>query len=570
MDENDENAAEELFLEFLRRQDSGEDPDFEAFVSENAEHETHLRSLLRDQEAFEQWKSEFNLGPLEQQDSDTVEIRKRDRVWDEAAHRVLTNLRNQSPRQWPYVVRKSLGRGSFGVVREVEEPNLRRRLAMKSVLPVAELSPGSPGRKKFQKRINRFFEEAQILGQLNHPGIVPLHGLGVDPGGRAYFTMRLVKGRDLTDVLARAREGRSGWNRARVLEVLLKVCDAMAYAHSKGVVHRDLKPDNIRVGRYGESYVMDWGLARALGRADSKDLRLRDKWTGFDEERPNESQIHGHLSEMGLATGGGTSIVSTDRNDPDGKDETPLMTMDGDVVGTPAYMSPEQALGKLEAIGPRTDVYALGAILYHLLSGHAPYLHSGSVLSSYDLLELLRDHPPEDLATIAPKTPPELIGICERAMARDANLRTASMDQMAAELRSYLDEGLIQAAPATEPPKWLWPVALGVAALLAFSLGFWLRSQTGSAPAELETSPLMSELAQEADRDMAAQAELWLTLAERALGQGSNDKAQEHLDQALKLISELEPQDSNSDVARRARALNDRIAPKSSAPPSTE
>ena len=106
----------------------------------------------------------------------------------------------------------------------------------------------------------RFLEEAQVTGQLDHPGIVPVHELGLDSEGRVYFTMKLVKGEDLRSIFAQVETGEHGWNLTRALGVLLKVCDAMAYGHSKGVIHRDLKPANVMVGKFGEVYVMDWGL----------------------------------------------------------------------------------------------------------------------------------------------------------------------------------------------------------------------------------------------------------------------------------------------------------------------
>src|SRR5690606_23803914 len=142
--------------------------------------------------------------------------------------------------------------------------------------------------------------------------------------------------------------------------VLQKVCEAMSYAHDKGVIHRDLKPANIMVGRYGEVYVMDWGLAKILGREEARDVRLRPD-----------------------ASSGPTVIRSDRREHAADTPDSPLYTMDGDVVGTPAYMPPEQAEGDLEAMGPHSDVYAVGAMLYHLLAGHMPYVRTGERASNY-------------------------------------------------------------------------------------------------------------------------------------------------------------------------------------------
>jgi serine/threonine protein kinase len=141
------------------------------------------------------------------------------------------------------------------------------------------LGHGDPGKGETppvdEKTLGRFVEEAQVTGQLDHPGIVPVHEIGVDAEGRVYFTMRLVQGDDLRAVFEQLRAGQGGWTQTRVLGVILKVCEAMAFAHAKGVIHRDLKPANIMVGRFGEAYVMDWGLARVLDREDERDIRVR-------------------------------------------------------------------------------------------------------------------------------------------------------------------------------------------------------------------------------------------------------------------------------------------------------
>src|SRR5262249_13337677 len=159
-------------------------------------------------------------------------------------------------------------------------------------------------------------------------------------------------------------------------------------------VHRDLKPANVMVGRFGEVYVMDWGLARVLGRDDTKDVRLR---AARDE---GTDHVHSSLRD---------SVAGT---------ASPLVTMDGDIVGTPAYMSPEQAGGSLQAIGPASDLYAVGAILYHLLAGHAPYAVPEKKLDAIEIWRGVREGPPEPLRVRAADAPAELVAICEKAMAR--------------------------------------------------------------------------------------------------------------------------------------------------------
>jgi hypothetical protein len=205
----------------------------------------------------------------------------------------------------------------------------------------------------------------------------------------------------------------------------------MSYAHAKGVIHRDLKPGNVMVGRFGEVYVMDWGLAKVLGHEDERDLRIQDERTGLRSRR----------RELG-----------------EGSEDSPLVTMDGDVVGTPAYMSPEQAAGRVAEMGPQSDVYAVGAMLYHLLSGHMPYLSLGETASSWEVWQRVKAGPPRSLTHAAPEAPAELVAICERAMARSPVARYPDMAALADDLRAYLEHRVVQAyqtGSLAELRKWV-------------------------------------------------------------------------------------------------------------------
>ena len=260
-----------------------------------------------------------------------------------------------------------LGRGGMGDVRRVRDTELNRTLAMKIV------------RERLVYKDNamtRFLEEAQTAAQLQHPNIVPVHDIGTLPDGRVWFTMKDVRGRTLGDVTAEVHAaatfqwnpGANGWTFKRVLASFLSVCRAMAYAHERGVVHRDLKPDNVMVGRHGETYVLDWGLAKVIGRPERLvDLRVDPAGASTDTAIED------------------TTII-TERS---GSSPTSV----GSVEGTPAYMAPEQARGETEAIDARTDVYALGAILYHILSGCRPY--NGP--DSYEILVQALMGPPTPL-----------------------------------------------------------------------------------------------------------------------------------------------------------------------------
>ncbi len=237
---------------------------------------------------------------------------------------------------------KELGRGGMGVVLRVRDADLRREIAMKVLRPDRADTRSDQGKRD----LRRFIEEAQITGQLEHPGIVPVHELGCDAQGRVFFTMKMVRGEPLSEVLRRLRLGDGptveAWPLDRMLGVFLKICEALDFAHAHNVVHRDLKPANVMLGGFGEVLVMDWGLARVLD------------GTGKDSLVVN---IETDSTERRAAT----------------QAANPEFTLDGTVVGTPAYMAPEQARGQLAKIDARTDVFALGAILYEMLCLRPPY-----------------------------------------------------------------------------------------------------------------------------------------------------------------------------------------------------
>ena len=342
---------------------------------------------------------------------------------DARAQKELERLKGQAPRETRYRVLEALARGGMGAVYKVWDEDLRRQLAMKVAMERgAAEEPRAPGGRS----LARFLEEAQVTGQLDHPGIVPVHELGLDEHGRVYFTMRLVKGRSFEAILRLVRTGAEGWNPTRALFVLLRVCEAMAYAHQKGVIHRDLKPANVMVGRFGEVYVVDWGLARVLGREDLHDLRLAA--APAKEGETDELRASG------------------------------LYTMDGDIIGTPVYMSPEQANPRLGTLGPQADVYALGAVLYELLAGTPPYLRPGESKDPRVVVALLEGGPPRPVADLARGVSPELVAICEKAMERAPERRYPDMLSLAEDLRAYLEGrvvGAYEAGLLAECKKWV-------------------------------------------------------------------------------------------------------------------
>ena len=249
--------------------------------------------------------------------------------------------------------RRKIAQGGMGVIYELWDEDLERRVAMKAL--AAGPHDLGPGGTPPATKLERFLNEAKIIGKLDHPGIVPVHDLGIDQEGQPYFTMKLVEGSTLDVGFALASSEREGWTEARALGAILKVCEAVAYAHSKNVIHRDLKPSNIMVGRFGEVFVMDWGVARVLGQPDPRGVR------------PREHSI---------------------------ADRAPVRTLDGAVIGTPFYMSPEQACGDTEDIDTRTDVYAIGATLYKLLAGIPPFGDRSNSDSPHTVLAWVRAGPP--------------------------------------------------------------------------------------------------------------------------------------------------------------------------------
>ncbi len=242
-----------------------------------------------------------------------------------------------------YDVGKVVATGGMGAILSAKDLNIRRTVAMKVLL--------EPD-KAADDQILRFIEEAQITGQMEHPSIVPVHELGVDASGNVFYTMKFVKGVTLDDILFGIREADAEtiakYPLNSLLNIFLKVCDAIAFAHSKGVVHRDLKPENIMVGEFGEVLVMDWGLGKVL-RLDCKS----DQSDQSDSSDKLPSSFIDSLRSVSAAASG-------------------AMTMEGAVMGTPLYMSPEQAYGKVSEIDQRTDIYALGAILYSILTLNPP------------------------------------------------------------------------------------------------------------------------------------------------------------------------------------------------------
>ena len=280
------------------------------------------------------------------------------------------------------------------------DAELHREVALKQILEKHADDPVSR---------QRFVAEAEITGGLEHPGVVPVYGLGTYGGGRPYYAMRFIKGDSLkeaiehfhADVSLKNDPGRRSLELRKLLRRFLDVCNAIDYAHSRGVIHRDIKPANIILGKHGETLVVDWGLAKAVGRADPS--------VGEQTIAPSSS----------------------------GSSET----LPGSALGTPAYMSPEQACGDLDRLGPRSDVYSLGATLYCLLTGKPPF-------EGEDVGEILRKVQRGDFVPprqLDPSLDKALEAVCLKAMANKPGDRYPSCRALAEDIERWMADEPVSA-----------------------------------------------------------------------------------------------------------------------------
>ena len=307
-------------------------------------------------------------------------------------------------------------KGGLGEVFVAQDLELHREVALKEIQSRFADQPDSR---------SRFVLEAEITGGLEHPGIVPVYGLGQYADGRPFYAMRFIRGASLAEAIARFHRadgpGRDPGERSLELRKLLgrfvDVCEAIEYAHSRGILHRDLKPGNVMLGKYGETLVVDWGLAKSVGRG----------------ERTSET------GETTLQPSSGDSV------DP---------TLLGKAIGTPAYMSPEQAAGRLNDLGPASDVYSLGATLYSLMVGQPPFSGNdkGEILSRVERGDFPRPR------EVKPLVPAALQAICLKSMALQPADRYSSPQMLAEDIEHWLaDEpvGCYSEPPLVQARRWV-------------------------------------------------------------------------------------------------------------------
>jgi len=324
-------------------------------------------------------------------------------------------------------------RGGMGRILVAYDQYLKREVAIKELHPdVAE----------DESIVRRFIGEAEITAQLEHPGVVPIHRIGQGRDGLPYYTMKMINGATLQEAIKAYHRKPSKLELMNLVRRLVSVSKTIAFSHSKGVIHRDLKPANIMLGEHGETLVMDWGLAKPYNRG------IEDTYI---------------------------SIVHQT------KQSRPELTMVGAIVGTPAFMSPEQAMAEENMVGPLSDVFSLGTVLYYLLAGQTAF----SGRSTQEVLAKVRACNPVPPSQIKSSVPHGLEAICLKAMAKLPENRYQGASEFADDLCRWLDDEPISAKK--DPPwskifRWMLRntmVSIGIPAVLVFSLllssiGVWL------------------------------------------------------------------------------------------------
>ena len=359
---------------------------------------------------------------------------------------------------------ESIASGGLGQVSLARDSHLNRQVALKEILP--RYQNDSEKRK-------RFLREAEITGELEHPAIVPIYSVGFRENGSPYYAMRLIRGRTLRHVVeeyhreSNELERYSSMGFRRILGTFVEVCHAIEYAHTKGIVHRDIKPANIIVGENGETMVVDWGMAKKIGSEDKANDKANDDTVAMiDSDEPTVSG----------------------RNDD--------LTNEGVVLGTPAYMSPDQAAGKFERIGPSSDLFSLGATLYFILTGSAPYSGSShqeivrNAIAGRYLLPKRRQ----------PRIPASLEAICLKAMAIETDQRYSKINYLIEDIERWLADEPVSVLPESLSQRaWRFmrrnrlqsQVILGAVAVVSVTavvFSFLLNNQSNIAKAEKRTA----------------------------------------------------------------------------------
>jgi serine/threonine protein kinase/Flp pilus assembly protein TadD len=309
-----------------------------------------------------------------------------------------------------YLMKQFFAKGGMGEVWLAEDPVIGRSVALKRMLS-----------DRPEQRL-RFRVEAQITGQLEHPGIVPVHELGANAAGEPYYVMKFVQGRTLQKVIKDFHEqnlsgGAREVEQLKLLQMFISLCQTVGYAHSRGVLHRDLKPDNVMLGSFGETILLDWGIAKVMGQKEQT----------VDDETSPAARLRRSIPDTG--------------------------THHGSIMGTPSYMAPEVAAGLTDEVDERSDIFLLGATLYQMLSGRQP--RSGKTFG--ELLMKAAMEPPHPVRSLNPLIPKALDAICRKAMAHDKQDRYRTAIELAEDIQRFAAGEPVTAYRESFPERaWRW------------------------------------------------------------------------------------------------------------------
>ena len=451
-----------------------------------------------------------------------------------------------------YQLMGEIARGGMGMVLKGHDTDLGRDVAIKVLHEDLSDDPAI---------LQRFVEEAQIGGQLQHPGIVPVYELGLMADERPYFTMKLVKGRTLSTLLSERDD--LDQDRRGFLRIFEQVCQTMGYAHSRDVIHRDLKPSNIMVGAFGEVQVVDWGLAKVLRRGGSADDAQLEQQTGV-------------------------SVIETVRS---GSSTTGTDSVAGAVLGTPAYMSPEQAQGKVEDLDERCDVFTLGGVLCQILTGQPPY-PGDKRFAMAQAAAANQDQVRDRLAECG--ADPELVALAGRCLSKDPSDRPRNAGRVAKRIGTYLAsleerarraeievaEARVRAQDERKARRLTVALALSAVTVLIVGAGSWIwiagvRAERRETLLAQETERERTEQAQITERRRGIEGLVSAALGEAAFSRARGDwrsartaveRARGHLedepdpDLELRIEREVQRQASDESLAAEERERGERLA----------
>jgi serine/threonine protein kinase len=418
----------------------------------------NLSVLIADQSLVDELRAIAQAQPRPNED-----LLKTLSVQSDPRHNPTASSDRSPQRAWPvdysdnrFRILRPHAQGGLGIVYVGEDNALRREVAIKQI---------RSDRPESTENRTKFLREAEVTGRLEHPGIIPVYALGTDRDGKPFYVMRLVRGLDLRSEIqnfyasrSRSKSSLDGPELRSLLRRFLDICNAIEYAHFRGVLHRDLKPGNIMLGKHGETLVVDWGLAKVVDRLTTP--------KGTDE-------THDEFDHL-------TTDSWSDSN-----------TAYGSIVGTPAYSPPEQLRGQIEKLGPASDTYSLGAILYEILTGRPP--HSGSKLE--EVLDEISNRRIISPSVLNPYAPKPLSAVCLKALSPEISDRFPSASELKNEVERFLNNEAVKSY--SEPLSEYWiRIARKNPTLVASMVGAALILLVGTTGFSLISQMYSRELAQ--------------------------------------------------------------------------